>query len=62
MSLNEEIRLLSMVDILDPLSDEQMQDVAKRSPDTFLEEGDVLYSPKEGLERLFILKEGRVQC
>jgi CRP/FNR family transcriptional regulator, cyclic AMP receptor protein len=61
MSLNEEIRLLSMVDILGPLSDEQMEDVAKRSPDTFLEEGDVLYSPQEGVERLFILKEGRVQ-
>jgi CRP/FNR family transcriptional regulator, cyclic AMP receptor protein len=62
MSLNEEIRLLSMVDILGPLSDEQMEDVAKRSPDTFLEEGDILYSPQEGVERLFILKEGRVQC
>jgi CRP/FNR family transcriptional regulator len=62
MSLNEEIRLLSMVDILGPLSDEQMKDLAKRSPDTFLEEGDVLYSPEEGVERLFILKEGRVQC
>jgi len=62
MSLHEEIRLLSMVDILGPLSEEQMEDLAKRAPDTFLEEGDVLYSPEEGVERLFILKEGRVQC
>jgi CRP/FNR family transcriptional regulator, cyclic AMP receptor protein len=62
MSLKEEIRMLSMVDILGPLSDEQMEDLAKRAPDTFLEEGDVLYTPKEGTERLFILKEGRVQC
>jgi CRP/FNR family transcriptional regulator len=61
MSLKEEIRLLSMVDILGPLSVEQMEDLAKRAPDTFLEEGDVLYSPEEGVERLFILKEGRVQ-
>jgi CRP/FNR family transcriptional regulator len=61
MSLKEEIRLLSMVDILGPLSAEQMEDLAKRAPDTFLEEGDVLYSPEEGVERLFILKEGRVQ-
>jgi CRP-like cAMP-binding protein len=62
MSLKEEIRFLSMVDILGPLSDEQMEDLAKRAPDTFLEEGDVLYSPEEGVERLFILKEGKVQC
>jgi CRP/FNR family transcriptional regulator, cyclic AMP receptor protein len=61
MSLKEEIRLLSVVDILGPLSDEQMEDLAKRAPDTFLEQDDILYSPKEGTERLFILKEGRVQ-
>ena len=31
MSLQEEIRLLSMVDILGPLSEEQMEDLAKRA-------------------------------
>src|SRR5829696_9470180 len=61
MSLKQQIRLLSMVDILGPLSDEEMEDLAKRSPDTFLERGDVLYSPKDSIERLFILKKGRVQ-
>ena len=61
MSLQKQIRLLSMVDILGPLSDEEMEDLAKRSPDTFLEQGDVLYGPQDGAERLFILKEGRVQ-
>jgi CRP/FNR family transcriptional regulator, cyclic AMP receptor protein len=61
MSLKEEIRLLSMVDILGPLSEEDMEDLAKRAPDTFLEQGDILYTPKEGTERLFILKQGRVQ-
>jgi CRP/FNR family cyclic AMP-dependent transcriptional regulator len=61
MSLREEMRLLSMVDILGPLSDEEMKDLAKRAPDTFLEQDDILYSPKEGTERLFILKKGRVQ-
>ena len=61
MSLQEQIHLLSMVDILGPLSDEEMEDLAKRTPDTFLEQGDVLYSPQDGTERLFILKEGRVQ-
>ena len=61
MSLQEQIHLLSMVDILGPLSDEEMEDLAKRTPDTFLEQGDVLYSPRESTERLFILKKGRVQ-
>jgi CRP/FNR family transcriptional regulator, cyclic AMP receptor protein len=61
MSLKEQIHLLSMVDILGPLSDEELEDLAKRTPDTYLEEGDVLYTPKEGAERLFVLKKGRVQ-
>jgi CRP/FNR family cyclic AMP-dependent transcriptional regulator len=61
MSLREEIRLPSMVDILGPLSDEEMEDLAKRAPNTFLEQDDTLYSPKEATERLFILMEGRVQ-
>ena len=61
MSLQEEIRLLSMVDILGPLSEEELEDLAKRTPDTFLEQEDILYSPQHGTERLFILKQGRVQ-
>ena len=61
MSLKEEMRLLSMVDILGPLSEGEMEDLAKRTPDTFLEQDDVLYTPKEDTERLFVLKKGRVQ-
>ena len=61
MSLQEEIRLLSMVDILEPLSEEELEDLARRTPDTFLELDDILYTPREGTERLFILKKGRVQ-
>jgi CRP/FNR family cyclic AMP-dependent transcriptional regulator len=61
MSLQEQVRLLSMVDIFGPLSPGEMEDLAKRTPDTFLEQGDVLYSPQDGADRLFILKKGRVQ-
>src|SRR5215217_7514644 len=53
MSLKQEIRLLSMVDILGPLSDEEMEDLAKRIPDTFLEQDDTLYSLKEGRVQLY---------
>jgi CRP/FNR family transcriptional regulator, cyclic AMP receptor protein len=38
-----------------------MEDLAKRAPDTFLERADILYSPEDGTERLFILKKGKVQ-
>ena len=61
MSLQEQVHLLSMVDIFGPLSPGEMEDLAKRTPDTFLERGDVLYSPQDGADRLFILKKGRVQ-
>lgn len=61
MSVEEQVRLLSMVDILGPLSDEEMEEFAQRVPDTYLEQGDILYTPHEGSERLFILKKGRVQ-
>jgi CRP/FNR family transcriptional regulator, cyclic AMP receptor protein len=64
MSLQEQIHLLSMVDFLGPLSPEELEDLAKRTPDTHLEQGDVLYTPQKGSEskeRLFILKKGRAQ-
>jgi CRP/FNR family transcriptional regulator, cyclic AMP receptor protein len=64
MSLQEQVRLLSMVDVLDPLSPEELEELAKRVPDTYLEQGDVLYTLQKGAdstERLFILKKGRVQ-
>jgi CRP/FNR family transcriptional regulator len=61
MSLKEQIHLLSMVDIFSPLSPEELEDLARCTPDTFLEQGDVLYTPQNGTERLFILKKGRVQ-
>ena len=64
MSLQEQVRLLSMVDILGPLSPEELEELAKRVPDTYLEQGDILYTPQQGpdsTERLFILKKGRVQ-
>jgi CRP/FNR family transcriptional regulator, cyclic AMP receptor protein len=61
MSLKEQMRLLSMVNILGPLSEEELEDLAKRTPDTFLEQDDILYVSTEGTERLFVLKKGRVQ-
>jgi CRP-like cAMP-binding protein len=58
---NEEVRLLSAADILKPLSQEEVGDLARRYPDTRLEPGEVLFAPHERGERLFILKEGHVR-
>src|ERR687894_2499939 len=61
MSIEEEVRLLSTVDILEPLSEEELAEIARRSPDTHLEEGEFFYTPSDRSERLFILKKGKVR-
>jgi len=61
MSFGEQVRLLSMVDILEPLSQQQLQTLAQRFPDMFLEEGQHIYTPEERSQRLYFLKEGRVR-
>ncbi len=61
LSFNEEVRLLSMADILEPLSEEEIEEFARRYSDTRLEEGEILFTPQERGERLFILKEGRIR-
>jgi CRP-like cAMP-binding protein len=59
--LREEVRLLSVSDVLEPLSEEELEQLARRCPDTRLEPGEVFFTPDEDLERLFVLKEGRIQ-
>ena len=59
--LEEEVRLLSMVDVLEPLSEEELEELARRAPDTNLEQGEIFYTPDERGEKLFLLKKGRVR-
>lgn len=61
MSPEEKLRLLSMVDILEPLSREEIKELSRRIPDTHYQRGQVLYAPKERNEALFMLKKGRVR-
>jgi CRP/FNR family transcriptional regulator len=61
MSIEEEVRLLSTVDILEPLSEEELEELARRSSDTHLEEGEIFYTPHDRSEGLFILKRGKVR-
>src|SRR5918997_2107008 len=61
MPLGEQVRLLSMVDVFEPLSSEELAEMGRRTPDVHLEEGRVFVAPWDAGERLFVLKRGRVQ-
>jgi CRP/FNR family transcriptional regulator, cyclic AMP receptor protein len=57
----EKIRLLSMVDVLEPLSGEELEEFGRRIPDTHVERGQIFYTPEDRSEALFMLKKGRVR-
>lgn len=57
----EKIRLLSMVDVLEPLSGEELEEFSRRVPDTHVEKGRTFYTPEDRSEALFMLKKGRVR-
>lgn len=61
MTIEEEVQLLSTVDILEPLSKEELEELARRCPDRHLEPGEIFYTPYDNTEQLFILKQGRVR-
>ncbi len=60
--IDEEVRLLSMVDTFESLSEWVMEELTRRRHDVRLEPGEVFFTPeKEPRERLFVLKEGRIR-
>lgn len=61
VSPEEEARIFSTVDVLEVLSPEELDELARTLPDTRLHEGEFLYMPTERGEELFVLKEGRVR-
>src|SRR5919106_4700960 len=61
MSLEEEVQILSRVEILEPLSEEELRELLRQSLDTHLEAGETFFTPEDTSERLFILKKGRVR-
>jgi CRP/FNR family transcriptional regulator len=56
-----EARLLSLVDVLEPLSEEELGDLARRCPDVRLQPGEEFYYPERHDGGLFLIKEGRVR-
>lgn len=61
MPFEKEVRLLSMADVLEPLSEDEVEELARQHRDVRLERGEILFSPDERAEQVFVLKEGRVQ-
>ena len=57
----EKLRLLSMVDVLEPLSEKELQEFVRSVPDTHVERGRVFYAPGDKSEALFLLKRGKVR-
>jgi CRP-like cAMP-binding protein len=57
----ERIRLLSLVDIFESLSEEEIQHLDGQLPDRRLERGEIFFGPEDRSERLFLLQSGRVR-
>ena len=57
----ERIRLLSMVDVFESLSSEEIERLDERLPDAQLETGDIFYSPDDPSEKVFVLRRGKAR-
>ena len=60
MSEEHEVKLLSLVDVLEPLSAEELEEVSTRCPSFSLDAGQEFYWSEEHDSGLFLLEEGHV--
>ena len=56
------LNLLSMVDIFQDLTHEEMEEINKMVKMVTIKKGHVLYRPEEEVEVLFLLKKGKIQA
>jgi CRP-like cAMP-binding protein len=61
LHVEERIRLLSLVDIFEPLSPEEIENLNGQLPDRHLQQGEMLYTPQQRSERLFMLQKGKIR-
>lgn len=61
MREDEEVELLSKVDIFESLSKEEIRQLLRQNSEVSLREGEVFYAPREPDGKLFVLKKGRVR-
>ena len=50
-----------MVDVLEPLSKEELEEFSRRVPDTHLERGRLFFTPGDSSDALFMLKKGKIR-
>ena len=61
MALREKVRLLSLVDILEPLSREALESFARRTPTMHLRNDQLFHTPNRRGGPILLLLEGRVR-
>ena len=61
MPQERDVKLLSLVDVLEPLSEEELRELAELCPDISLQGGEDFYRPELHDGGLFLIKEGRVR-
>jgi CRP/FNR family transcriptional regulator, cyclic AMP receptor protein len=59
--VDEQIRLLTLVDIFEPLSREELEKINWSHLNTSVEGGETFYTPMDLCETLFVLQKGRVR-
>src|SRR5918994_6968981 len=59
--MEERIKLLSLVDIFEPLSKQEIEHLAGQLPYVHLEKGELFYGPEDQTEKLFLLQKGKVR-
>ena len=57
----DRVRLLSLVDVFEPLSWEEIEKINWQNLNTSLQPGEVFYTPMDLSETLFVLQSGRVR-
>ena len=60
-SSTERVRLLSLVDIFEPLTEEEIKSLNGQLPDRRLQSGEIFFGPQDRSERLYLLQRGRVR-
>lgn len=58
---SEQVRLLTLVDIFEPLSREEIEEINWKHLNTSVEQGETFYTPVDLCETLFVLQKGRVR-
>lgn len=61
MLLEEQVKLLSLVDIFEPLSRQEIEKISWEHFNTTVERGEIFFTPVDLSETLFVLQRGRVR-